>query len=190
MTTKNTNSGARAIPVDAQIVALKARLAIAESGRDTWRAAGNQENYLAAYSMVEALAMQLDALERTARVPAAAQAASVSMASPAASSDPGARQAAEPAITFNGRRYSYRGYRYDHLAEAVNYAELDRSRAFADPGADDAAPLERVARPSAAEREGMRRLGITYAAGVFHWGKYRYDRLADAMAYARRGETP
>jgi hypothetical protein len=187
MTTKDMN-GPRAITVDAQIAELKARLAIAESGRDTWRAARNQENYLAAYSMVEALAMQLEALERTRRFPAAAEAGSVYIASPAASPDASAGQAA-PGITFNGRRYSYRGFRYDHLADAVNYAELDRSRAFADPGADDAAPLERVPRPSAVEREHMRTLGITYADGVFSWGEYRYDRLADAIAYARRGET-
>ena len=110
-------------------------------------------------------------------------------ASLTASPDASARQAAEPGITFNGRRYSYRGYRYDRLADAVNYAELDRSRAFADPGADDAAPLESVPRPSAGDRKRMRGLGITYADGVFHWDKYRYDRLADAIAYARRGET-
>jgi len=97
--------------------------------------------------------------------------------------------APEPCITFNGRSYAYRGYRYDQLAEAVNYAELDRSRAFADPGADDAAPLERLPRPSAGDRKRMRGLGITYADGVFHWGEYRYDRLADAIAYARRVET-
>ena len=178
-------NGPRAIPVDPQIAELKARLAVAESGRDTWRAAGNQENYLAAYSMVEALAMQLEALERAARFPAEPEPASVSSASPA-SPDASARQAAEPRITFNGRSYSYRGYHYDRLADAANYAELDRSRAFADPGADDAAPLERVPRPSAAEREHMRTLGITYADGVFSWREYRYDRLADAIAYARR----
>jgi hypothetical protein len=126
------------------IAELKARLAKAESERDTWRAAGNQENYLEAYSMVEALALQLEQLERATRPPAAPE------------------------------------------AEAVNYAELDRSRAFADPGADDAAPLERLPRPSAAERERMRTLGIAYADGVFHWGEYCYDRLVDAIACARR----
>lgn len=108
---------------------------------------------------------------------------------PAAPDDARAGQAPEPCITFNGRSYAYRGYRYDQLAEAVNYAELDRSRAFADPGADDAAPLERLPRPSAGDRKRMRGLGITYADGVFHWGEYRYDRLADAISYARRGET-
>src|SRR5882762_10179503 len=110
---------------------------------------------LKAYSMVEALAMQLEQL----------------------------------CITFNGRSYGYRGYRYDRFAEAVDYARLDRARAFADPGADDAAPLERAPAPSEAERRLMRAHGITFADGVFHWREYRYDRLADATAYADRGET-
>jgi hypothetical protein len=147
------------------ITELKARLARAESERDTWRAAGRQEHYLEAYSMVEALALQLEELERTARP-------SVSTASPAASPDKQARDAAAFGITYNGRSYGYGGYHYDRFAQAVHYARLDRTRAFAYPGAQDAAPLEGVPRPS----------------GVFHWVKYRYDRLADVIASARRGE--
>ena len=40
--------------------ALKTRLARALSERDAWRAAGLQEKYLEAYSMVEALELQLE----------------------------------------------------------------------------------------------------------------------------------
>ena len=155
------------------IAELKVRLAKAESDRDTWRAAGNQENYLAAYSMVDALGLQLDALENIKRFPPAGQAA----------------VAAELCITFNGRNYGYRGYRYDRFAEALDYARLDRTRAFADPDADDATSLERLPVPSEADLDLMRTLGISYADGVFHWREYRYDRLADAVAYARRGAT-
>jgi hypothetical protein len=155
------------------IAELKARLAKAQSERDTWRAAGNQENYLAACSMVDALELQLDALENTTRFPLAGQAAI----------------AAELCITYNGRSYGYRGYRYERFAEAVDYARLDRARAFADPGADSAAPLERLPVPSMVDLDLMRALGIRYADGVFHWREYRYDRLADAVAYARREET-
>ena len=43
------------------ISTLKARLARAESERDAWRVAGVQEKYLEAYSMVEALELQLAA---------------------------------------------------------------------------------------------------------------------------------
>ena len=40
--------------------ALKTRLARVLSERDAWRAAGLQEKYLEAYSMVEALELQLE----------------------------------------------------------------------------------------------------------------------------------
>lgn len=43
------------------IEALRKRLAKAESERDTWRAAGPEEKYLAAYFAVEAIELQLDA---------------------------------------------------------------------------------------------------------------------------------
>ena len=47
------------------IDALRKRLAKAESERDTWRAAGQEERFLAAYFAVEALEMQLDAQLRS-----------------------------------------------------------------------------------------------------------------------------
>jgi lipid II:glycine glycyltransferase (peptidoglycan interpeptide bridge formation enzyme) len=60
------------LTIHADIDALRQRIAKAEAARDTWRAAGRQENYLEAYSMVEALESQLDQLERTRRRLAAA----------------------------------------------------------------------------------------------------------------------
>ena len=156
------------------IVELRARLAKAESDRDTWRAARLQENYLAACSMIDALDMQIAQLEGVARATAEA-------ADPA---DAPARQAAELCITFNGRHYGYRGYRYDRFSDAVDYARLDRSCPFGELGVDDSAHLESFPLPNAAELVVMRALGITFVDGVFHWREYRYDRLADAVAYA------
>ncbi len=49
--------------------ALQLRVARAEIERDAWQAAGLQEKYLEAYSMVEALQLQLDRLHASA-VPA------------------------------------------------------------------------------------------------------------------------
>jgi hypothetical protein len=46
------------------LAALQARIARAESERDGWRASGMQEKYLEAYSMVEALELQLDQLRQ------------------------------------------------------------------------------------------------------------------------------
>jgi len=120
--------------------------------------------------IAEALTLQLEELEPGTRFPAAPEPASL-------------------CITFNGRSYGYRGYRYDRFAEAVDYARLDRARAFADTDADDTAPLVRLPVPSEAERRLMLAHSITFADGVFHWREYRYERLADAIAYVRQAET-
>lgn len=50
------------------IATLQVRIAKAEAERDSWRVSGMQEKYLEAYSMVEALELQLDVLRRTPRV--------------------------------------------------------------------------------------------------------------------------
>ena len=50
------------------ITTLQARIAKAEAERDGWRVSGRQEKYLEAYSMVEALELQLDVLRRAGRV--------------------------------------------------------------------------------------------------------------------------
>ena len=53
-----------------EIDATRSRIAKAESQRDTWRASGLQEKYLEAFSMVEALELQLEALlHRSAVLP-------------------------------------------------------------------------------------------------------------------------
>jgi hypothetical protein len=43
---------------------MRDRIARAEAGRDTRRSSGMQEKYLEAYSMVEALELQLERLTR------------------------------------------------------------------------------------------------------------------------------
>ena len=47
------------------MVAIRIHIHKAESERDTWRASGNQEKYLEAYSMVEALELQLDGMRQS-----------------------------------------------------------------------------------------------------------------------------
>jgi hypothetical protein len=47
-----------------QLAALQARLARAEDERDTWRSTGMQENYLEAYSRVEALSLQVNGMHQ------------------------------------------------------------------------------------------------------------------------------
>ncbi len=50
-----------------EIALIRARIATAESNRDTWRASGTQEKYLKACSMVEALGLQLDLMRVASR---------------------------------------------------------------------------------------------------------------------------
>lgn len=47
-----------------EISALRARIAKAQSDRDTWRTSGLQEKYLEAYSRVEALELDLERLRQ------------------------------------------------------------------------------------------------------------------------------
>lgn len=47
-----------------EIAALRARIAKAQIERDTWRTSGMQEKYLEAYSLVEALELQLERLRQ------------------------------------------------------------------------------------------------------------------------------
>lgn len=44
------------------LAALRLRLAKAEADRDTWRAAGREEQYMAAYFLVESLQLQIEQL--------------------------------------------------------------------------------------------------------------------------------
>jgi hypothetical protein len=53
--------------IHTEISALRQRIARTELECDTWRAAGRQENYIEAYTKIEALETQLDQLQRTAR---------------------------------------------------------------------------------------------------------------------------
>ena len=52
--------------LDADIAATRKRLATAESERTTWRLSGMQEKYLESCSMVDALELQLNRLEKVA----------------------------------------------------------------------------------------------------------------------------
>ena len=165
------------------IAGLKRRVARAESKRDASRFAGEMESYLGAYTTVEALELQLDQAERAQPMPAEHPAP----ARPVAQSSGHAALMAELGIHYNGRSYQYRGYRYDRLEDAVNYARLDRARTLEDsPSVAAIAPLEVVNPSDDPGGELMRELGITFKDGFFCLRDYRYDRLADAVAYADR----
>ena len=174
-----------------EFVAMRARIAKAEAERDTWRTSGMQEKYLEAYSAVEALELQLEALRQqglrnTARVEAAEAAAPAPAVSTQSAGDRH-RLMSEFSISYNGRHYRYDRYHYNLLEDAVDYARLQCSLAHADRlEAADAMPAPEVLdAPDESGRELMATLGITFQDGVYRLGEYRYDRLADAVNYAR-----
>jgi len=178
-----------------EISDLQSRIARAHVERDTWRASGMQEKYLEAHSTVDALELQLEALRQQGLRATARNEPANDAAIPAAMEEPPADREglmAEFAITFNGRQYQYDRYRYDRLNDAVEYAKLRRSAPSPHDGGMAMPAVQMVQSPDGAQRQLMRSLAITFDEGVYHLGAYRYDRLADAINYARllRGEAP
>jgi hypothetical protein len=179
------------------IPAIRSRLAKAEQDRDTFLAAGMSERHLEACSMVDALELQLqrqyDAALHAKRENEG-MLADFRIAERIAN-NAGRDMADLPEhrerlmlafeITFDGRQYVYGPYRYDRLADAVNYARLQLSR----PSSNASETPPRVSipceRPTVSQTKLMSELGITFEAGVYRLGDYRYDHLDDAVEYAR-----
>ena len=162
------------------------RIATSVKDCDTWRAAGFSEKYLEAYSLKEALEAELMDARGQAGTPEALRGPLEPAAPPLVASASGdrAQLMADLSIAYDGLRYYYKSYRYDRLEDAVSYARLQRSRV----GSQGRVPLPRPAifqPPGEGEWRTMTSFGITYAEGVYRLGEYRYDRLADALAYAR-----
>jgi hypothetical protein len=180
------------------IAALRKRLAKTESDVDTWRAAGPEEKYLAAYFAVDALELQLYARLRAKAGPGeyrspqedpdmttTSRRSTSNHASEVAALPRRRRLMARLDISHDGLRYWYNGYRYDRLTDAVSYALLTRARPGPrEPGAPHT-QCTVVAAPSDADRALMASLAIEFDAGAYRFGSYRYDRLADAVNYAR-----
>lgn len=175
-----------------EIAELQSRIARAHVERDTWRSSGMQEKYLESHSMVDALEVQLDRLRQQGlRVSARNDARYAGAGAPDAALER-ERLMAELSITYNGRQYQYDRYRYDRLDDAVAYARL---RLATPTPQDEGVPMpavQRVQAPDGAQRQLMKTLSITFDDGVYRLGAYRYDRLYDAINYARllRGEAP
>jgi hypothetical protein len=168
-----------------EFAALIERIAKARADLAAWKAAGMQEKYIETSSLVDALELQLEQL-RQAGLSANEDTAAVVAAVPAAA--PTTREALmdEFSISYNGRQYQYDRYRYDLLADAVDYAKLQRSTLSGGDGSDPDGPVQdQVETPDASERELMVSLDITLVDGTYHFGSYRYERLSDAVNYAR-----
>jgi hypothetical protein len=87
-------------------------------------------------------------------------------------------------ICFDGRAYHYREYTYDRLADALNYAKVDRAR----PGfcADPTPHIwKQWPGPTPDDQLQMAMHGIRYESGRYCYGPYHYDVLCAALEYAR-----
>lgn len=168
-----------------EISALQARLARAHVQRDTWRASGMQEKYLESHSTVDALELQLDALRQEGLRTTARNDAQFPVSGSADPADERSRLMAEFSIGFNGRQYQYDRYRYDRLEDAVSYARLRRAEPSAEDEGVPMPAVQSVQPPDGDQLTLMRALSITFQAGVYRLGAYRYDQLADAVHYAR-----
>jgi hypothetical protein len=99
-----------------------------------------------------------------------------------------ARLMATLGIHHEGRYYHFRGYRYTRLEDAVAYARLVGTRAarlLPEDNLPDRSFGDGVEPPPAADTMLMQSLGVSFEAGRYVYEGFHYDRLADAVAYAR-----
>lgn len=101
------------------------------------------------------------------------------------------REAAQLGVWSDGPDYTFDGYRYQELDDAVAYARIAGSR----PEAGDADRGLRVQRarpagPTLREREVMATHGVRFDGRVYRYGEFSYDRLVDALNQARRMGDP
>jgi len=92
--------------------------------------------------------------------------------------------AAQLEITFDGRRYAYRQYRYDYFADAANFARANHGRPDFVPDAGFVPHWSAPFHPTEEDMQRMQPYGISYARGHYYYGNYRYDQLEYAIAYA------
>lgn len=88
-------------------------------------------------------------------------------------------------VTFDGRYYHFRQYRYEHLDDALRYASAQQhTPGFRRDPAFQPQWLPQLT-PDETQQALMRELHIGFSAGRYSIDTFRYDRLDDAVAYAR-----
>lgn len=80
--------------------------------------------------------------------------------------------------------FLYQQYRYGKLADAVNYAKLDRSRTDQRDAVNVLPAWVPAAAPNNGDWRAMKELGITFDGTHYHFLNYRYDRFQDAINQA------
>lgn len=89
-------------------------------------------------------------------------------------------------VSFDGVQYVYNGFRYDRRSDAMAYASLMQSRPEQFDKGNTMAPPPGFSPPTEAQRALMATLGIELGNHAYRFEGFRYDRLPDAVAYARR----
>lgn len=97
----------------------------------------------------------------------------------------GQHDSGHDSIVFDGRYYRYKSYRYDLLSDALAYARLDVTRSEPFVEVRDYGKWTTAEKPTAAERQTMADLNITFDGRSYRYEQYRYDRFADAINYAQ-----
>jgi hypothetical protein len=94
-----------------------------------------------------------------------------------------AKPAARPLANGDGT-----GYRYEQLGEGLAHGRRTRSL----PDEPDGSPRQprEFRPPTEAEQMLMASLGIQFDGHAYCFAGYRYDRLADAVKYARQANGP
>ena len=171
----DSGAGGSVAALYSEITEMQQRRIRAEGDRDAWRAAGMQEKHLEACSLVDALELQLARLSEGLRQ--------------ARARDSKTARDEQADITYDGRQYRYGSYRYDRREDAVAYAQIARARGEVPDFSGSSAVGDPL--PGRADTALMAELGITLdERGGYRFGLYRYDRLADALNYAKRARRP
>ncbi|MCW7538891.1 hypothetical protein OOT46_13680 [Aquabacterium sp. A7-Y] len=92
-------------------------------------------------------------------------------------------------ISFDGRVYRYKSFRYDRFEDAVGYAQIVAARGAEEDDeeqgeASQAREADPMLPPTAEDLELMNALSISFDRGIFHYEGFRYERLRDAVNYA------
>lgn len=88
------------------------------------------------------------------------------------------------AITYGDGYFHFSGYRYERLNDAAAYALLIGARSCAVDSCGSVMQAKPAALLSETDCRRMAMLNIVRDRGSFRWGPYRYERVADAIAYA------
>jgi hypothetical protein len=82
------------------------------------------------------------------------------------------------------------GYRYEQLGDALAHARQTRSGPDEEDSSDPSMQRPAFVPPTDAEQMLMASLGIQFDGRAFRFAGFRYDRLADAVLYARQAAGP